>query len=338
MNKHLLKLLSLFLVCAFASCSDAEMITDSEEQNEELVTITFSCGGELINVVSSSMTKTGSSNDLYLFAFWEHKGGDENNDVNWQEYGYIFTDNPGSCQMSFRKNKKYTCDALCIPNGKNLIAEDNGVYGYPFNSPYQGAPVLNKAFYGYHDFMAGFSTITTPKGCSMTALPWNDNYSNQYNSIDKYFGFKKFEAESDANIDINLYRMMYSITLNVTNFTKGKILLYDKIEIKPNEVPFTCILETGTPFYLGRVQNYADITDYDDFIQNYCKDDGDDLKIKYVDKDGNETLLYNNAMEAKRLTNYDISFDLEQVLASDNMGINANLRYEDITNNVPLSL
>lgn len=309
-------------------------------KTDELVTLSFGCGGELINVVSSPMTKATASNDLYLFAFWEHKGGDENWDTNWQEYGYIFTDNPDACQMSFRKNKKYTCDALCIPNGKNLIAEDNGVYGYPFNMPYQEAPKLNKVFYGTHDFSAGFMGCTTPKGSSINALPGNSEYSNQYNSINKYFGFKKFEAESDANIDINLFRMMYSITLNVTNFTKGKIKYYEKYEIKPSDkIPHTQVLEMDyLPYYFGRIQNYADVTDYDNFIKDYCCENWAPLKIIYIDENDNETILFNKNLERKRLTNYDISFDLEQVLASDNMGINTTMQQEDITETESISL
>lgn len=329
----------IYLFCLailMLSCtSDNYFISEdpTPPETDELVTLSFGCGGELINVVSSPMTKAGSSNDLYLFAFWEHKGGDENWDTNWQEYGYIFTDNPDACQMSFRKNKKYTCDALCIPNGKNLIAENNGVYGYPFNMPYQEAPTLNKVFYGTYDFSAGFMGCTTPKGSSINALPGNSEYSNQYNSINKYFGFKKFEAKNESKIDINLYRMMYSITLNITNFNSGKIIIWNKIEIKPGEIPFTHVTEMDyLPYYLGRVPNYTDVTDYEDFIKSYCCESSSPLKIKYVDKNGNETVLFNKDVERKRLTNYDISFDLEQILASDNMGIETNLKNEDITN------
>lgn len=311
-------------------------------ETDELVTLSFGCGGELINIVNSPMTKGGgSSDDLYLFAFWEHKGGDESQSINWVEYGYIFTDNPSSCIMSFRKNKKYTCDALCIPNGKKLIEHNGNHYGYPFNTPYHEPPVLNKVAYGYHDFMAGFNGCATPKGGNINDLPYNERNSHSFNSIERYFGFKKFMAESDSKIDINLYRMMYSISLNITNFTEGKIILMNKFEISPKDVPFNRVIEMGAPFYMGRIfDEYYGVTngDFDGCIENYKYDSDFNFQIKYNDKKGNQTMLTDKVIELKRLTNYDISFDLQQVLASDNMGIETNLKNEDITDSGSISL
>ena len=197
----------IYLFCLailMLSCtSDNYFISEdpTPPETDELVTLSFGCGGELINVVSSPMTKAGSSNDLYLFVFFEYRGGE-----NWLDYGYIFTDNPSSCQMSFRKNKEYLCNAICVPNGKNLIAYENGIWGYPFKPmPHcEEIPVLNKVSYGTTCFDICYSS-TTPKGTSVYSYA----NENKFNSIDKYFGFKSFTAESDASISINLYRMMF---------------------------------------------------------------------------------------------------------------------------------
>jgi len=335
MNNHLLKIMSLCLVCVFTSCSDAEMITNSEEQNEELVTITFSCGGELVNVVSSPMTKAGSSDDLYLFVFFEYKGGDKRYVESWLDYGYIFTDNPSSCQMSFRKNKEYLCNAICVPNGKNLIAYENGTWGFPFKPmPHcEEIPVLNKVSYGTTCFDICYGS-TTPKGTSVYSYA----SENKFNSIDKYFGFKSFTAESDASININLYRMMFSISLNITNFTEGKIKLFEKHYIEPKDIPSSTVMELEPPIYLGRGFDYSDVSDYDSLLQCYSTIYYNFDIIDYIDKNGNTYQILKKDLEIKRITNYEISFDLEQVLASDNMGINANLQNEDITNNEQIPL
>lgn len=301
-------------------------------ETDELVALSFGCGGELVNVVSSPMTKAGSSDDLYLFMFWEN-----NPEVsqNWTNYGYIFTDNPATCRMSFRKNKTYICNALCVPEGKKVIESCGNHYGYPFNTPYDGFLELNKTYYGQLDLHFSYPGIATPKGCSINALPFNYDKSNEWNSIEQYFGIKKFIAENDAKIDINLYRMMYSITLNITNFTEGKITIFDKYEIKPKDIPYTKIFE------LSQMSNdigiQIDAEDYDEFLNNYSYDFYD-LNLKYIDKKGNTTLLYKGGFNIKRLTNYDISFDLEQILANDNMGIETNLQNEDITDSGSISL
>ncbi|MBR4842873.1 MAG: hypothetical protein IK006_07260, partial [Bacteroidaceae bacterium] len=233
---------SVYLICMAilgVSCtSDNYVPEENNVSDEEYVTMSFGYSGELVNVTTSSMTKvtkSGSSDDLFLFTLYEVNG--EN--TNEHTYGYLVSDDPESCSMSFLKNRTYICQALCIPNGKTLIAKKpNGNYDYPFveMGPYAGRSYkLNEPFYGDFAFDQGFLGFCMPSDLNEeigNEIQWYDYY---YNPVDIYYGAMFFNPEKNTNIVIDFYRMMFSVSLNITNFQSGKIRLLNKYEIHPSD-------------------------------------------------------------------------------------------------------
>ena len=315
--KKFFYLFSLVLLCL--SCSD----NDSRVQPiPEMVELSFSCSGELVDVVETAMTKANTSDDLYLFEFYywdEHYA--------WLPYGIFFTDNPSAYTVSFLKNKRYACSAICIPNGKNLIAHNGDSYGLPFTNYYNNDnpfPKLNdKVYYGTAGAVFGLDEgLTTPANCNYSILPHDNSNTNLFNSIDKYFGSKVFTAEENVCLEINMFRMMFSISLTVDNFTEGKIVVLDKYILSPNDIPFDKVMELP---YMPNATGRRGFTD--DEIKNFAP--GYTLNIKYVDEDGKTFEILNKTMDIKRLTKYEISFDLNNVLDSYKVGFDTNLQEEN---------
>lgn len=325
-----MKRLIFYLMALFICVSCSESVFESQP-TAEMVDISFSCGGELVNVTESPMTKaTTCSNDLYVFEFyyWDDY-------YNWLPYACFFTDNPSNYSVSFVKNQKYACSAVCVPNGKNLIAHSGINYGFPFTNYWDNQPFPkfnDKTSYGTAGVSFGVSAgLTTPKGKPHNVKPYDDECTNQWNNIDKYFGSASFIAENDTKISINMFRMMFAIKLSVENFTEGKIVLLDKYYLAPRDLPFDKVIEMEC---LPNASGRRGFTD--DEVKSFAP--GSTLNIKYIDKSGAEFTIFNKTIDIQRLTKYDISFDLKEVLEKDKMGIETSFQTEAISDTITYNL
>jgi hypothetical protein len=307
---------------------------------EEYVSIGFS--PTTVEIQESPLCITRSnSNDLYGLQIQEVYG--KNDNIERIETAVCWlTDNLSKSSITLKKNKRYFCYLVYVPNGKNILYNTGKNYGSPFfHLGPNSSPEYDKIHYGsYYDM--NFASY----GASMTKDK-NDYriQANMWNQVDIYYGFASILTTKDDEVNIDLYRMMFGLNINATNFTKGKLVVYSKTAndsydsvmandgyvytLTPSKPSLDVVLElVYMPFDQG-----SDILNYS--IEKWSCNDN--LAIDHINDSGKVTPLVRQEFKTQRMIKYSIELDVDELLAEVEDTIKPNIiedNWSDVTTTV----
>lgn len=268
-------------------------------------------------MAESPLTKAGSSNDLY---------GLEIMTDNDQIYACWFTDDIASSSIRLLKGKTYNFHLMYVPNGKNILVSSGSTYGNPFfHLGSLKTPQLGNIYYGgNYDMNFGCYGAAQKKGKSSYYIQ-----TNAWNDVDIYYGFKQVKAESDVEININLYRQMFGLEITATNFTRGTLHVYSGMagesygeakgynanifDMTPSSPKLDKVLEMNympwCSFSIG-VSSEEDVANWSGPGEAYAET----LKIAYTTPDGETLELISQKFIAKRMTKYSVNIDVDELV------------------------
>lgn len=309
MKNHII-LLGVCLLAIFASCENKpELIT------EEYVEVALKPKG--VDMTESPLSKAGTSSDLYGL---EIMVDDD------QIYACWVTDDISSSTIRLLKGKTYNFHLMYVPDGKNIIASSGKTYGNPFFhlGPLR-TPEIGSIYYGgNYDMNYGcFGTAQKKgKGSSVQANAWND--------VDIYYGFKQVKAESDMEVNINLYREMFGLEITATNFSRGTLHVYSGMagcssygeakgydayiyDLTPSSPKLDKVLEMNyMPWCSFNIAIHSE-----EEVANWCEPGGgyaETLHIAYTTPDGETLELISQSFIAKRMTKYSVIIDVDELV------------------------
>lgn len=189
---------------------------------DSIVTVSFTTGGEVV-LSEEPLTKSiaTSPDDLWGFQVYQYPDSvaGENATFSGTAYACGYYDCLDSIKIPLVKGKWYGFTLTYIPNGKNIIAVEEGIYGTPFNEYVSNNRKPNKMYYNedMDDLERGI--------VSFTYLNYGAFNCDYFSSVERYQGVKwnVYATDSTTAIGINLYRMMTGVKLVAEDFTSGTI-------------------------------------------------------------------------------------------------------------------
>ena len=191
---------------------------------DSIVTVSFTTGGEVV-LSEEPLTKSiaTSPDDLWGFQVYQYPDSvaGENATFSGIEYMCGYYDCLDSIKMPLVKGKWYGFTLTYIPNGKNIIAINEGIYGSPFNRYVSSGKKLNILYYGEKISNLYYGEVSLGVG-NYGAF---ENF--YFSSVERYQGVKwnVYATDSTTTIAINLYRMMTGVKIVAEDFTSGTILV-----------------------------------------------------------------------------------------------------------------
>lgn len=285
-------------------------------------------------VQANPMTKAGS-NDLYGINIKEIVKEEYQDWAQAYEYNVahyavgVFSDLQDAT-VKLVKNRKYGVEVVYVPNGKNVILLDGqSGYGNPFtNLGPERNPEYGRYIYGDVADMnfAQYGASQAPDKLDYRIQ------ANCGNTIDIYYGGKIVEADSDSNIEINLYRQMFNVLIDVKNLKKGRVLMtygnsYGVVQeyngychsATPSSPTIDVVMELSrmpyyryTPFQFMGDDDYYYFSPYSEELYKSWKSNYDSIHLYYENEDNQVIRLFDIEGPFSRMTKYTISFDLEQ--------------------------
>lgn len=272
-----------------------------------------------VDISTSPLTRSGDD-DLYGVEIL--KDG--------EVYACWLTDNLSSSPIRLLKSKTYNVHVMYVPNGKNILYKSGNYYGNPFfhlgplNSPEFGHGIYYGGNYDMNYGSFGAAQVKSKNTYFTQANAWND--------VDIYYGFKQVSADSDTDINVNLYRQMFGLEVTATNFTNGVIHVYsgnagqsyeeakanqgNVFDLTPSSPRIDKVLEL---FYMPWC-HFNFIMTTEEEVANwgipYCDDPVwyDQLRIAYTTPDGETLELVSQKFQPKRMTKYSISINVDELV------------------------
>lgn len=307
----------------FTSCSGE--LDDKRQLDLSGETVSVTLNASSFDFVTSPMTKTGVVSGLYGVQITDCKSN--------KVHACWLTEDLSDQSFKLIKGATYRVLVVFVPDGKNLLESKDGVYGPPFmQNPYSESPVL-----GHDIYYGDICNINTARygRAQKKGQSSSDLQSNILNDIDIYYGGTEITADSDVTLDINLFRCMFGLDIEVLNFTEGKIHIYEYYYThhtyatlrKINGVIYTL---TPSENRLDKALELVIMPFYetsDESFQNYKSPLN--LHIDYEYPDGTVVTLFEKDVKVSRMVKYSFSFDLEEVLKTATGGMNITIREEE---------
>lgn len=309
---------------AFTSCIGE---IDPERQSslsDETVSVTLNASS--FEFMESPITKSVPTAGLYGVQITDKSVG--------EVYACWLTDDLSKESFKLVKDAKYSIIVVFVPDGENVLESNDGVFGPPFRYNFGSAsPVLGHSIYyggGVNIKSACFGTAQK-KGRSS----WYEQ-SNLLNDVDIYCGGKEIVPQSDVELDINLFRCMFGLNIEVSNLKEGKVHIYQNgfsndtyADLLRNDG----ICHTLTPenSSMDKILElvYMPLLDNDEGYLKYRSSLS--INIDYEYPDGNVVTLFKKSTYVKRMYRYSFSFDLEEVLKTVTGGMSVSIEDEDWT-------
>lgn len=343
-------LFCLLFMAMLLGCSknDIEPISPTPEPSEpelpsistdtDSVIVSFKLGGDF--KYSEEDLSRSTSNDLYAVRVYQSQKELTTLHVmeNVTIYATGYFDTPSNVVLKLAKNRYYHFEMAYIPNAKNLIHKfPEGHYGIPFFAPYSEKQLqINEFLYSTDDLDGVWATAASQgKGISDYRIQEND-----FNTIERYQGLLWNFTPDKSEVKINLYRMMVGLKLIVNDFTEGTIILQSvhghKYNLKPvsgsttNTLDMTvCLMKLPQIIDAHIYLNLDEQTDeaFREMIKKE-KPFGDEslgnIQIHYVDKDGDDIVLYNNQSfifkrNKKHVLEFSVSDAIENGMLTPNV-------------------
>lgn len=282
--------------------------TELPSLSADSVLVSFKLGGDF-KYTEEDLSRS-TSNDLYAVRVYQSQKELTTLEVlqNVTTYATGYFDTPSNVVLKLAKNRYYHFEMAYIPNAKNLIHQfPEGHYGIPFYAPYSDKKLqINEFLYTTVQEDGVWATAASQgKGISDYRMQEND-----FNTIERYNGLLWNFTPDQSEVKINLYKMMVGLKLIVTDFTEGSIVLQSvhghKYSLKPASDNSTNILDvTVCLMMLPQIidaHNHLNLDEQtDEAFREMIKREkpfGDEswgnIQIHYVDKDGDDIVLYNN--------------------------------------------
>lgn len=203
--KKLLFFPSLLAAFLILSCSLEE---EDHIEKDDLVSIGFKTGGDIsFSNRPLKLSETGAE-DLFAIQFYEAETG--------KPYAHVLGDDISQIQVDFKKGETYKLKMTFIKNGKNIIIEDSvDKWGIPFTTEFTRTE-LNRTYYSSATHFLAISSAY------ITAI--EDSISvGRYVEVDRYHSVSdSFNITAETGqIEINLKRMVFGVTLNVELLEPG---------------------------------------------------------------------------------------------------------------------
>lgn len=314
---------------AFTSCTGEIVPERQSDLSNETVSVTLNALS--FEFATSPMTKSVPQSGLYGVQIRPWGMEYINNEI----HACWLTEDLSSQPFKLKKGTTYIISVVFVPNGQEVLESSEGIYGPPFmngNGPGYASPVLGNDIYygGSANINSAALGVSQKKGKGS----WLTQ-SNLLNDVEIYYGGTKITAESDVNLDINLFRCMFGLQIEVLNLTEGKIHVYEceytndsygalqkndgiSYTLTPGESCMDLALElVHMPFGVYDEETYES---YQSPLH---------INIDYEYPDGSVVTLFKKSAEVRRMVKYSFSFDLADVLETVSGGMNVSLRDED---------
>ena len=338
----------LLFLAVFAGCSKSDIepnppTPDPDKPvippvSSDSVIVSFKLGGDF--KYSEEDMSRSTSNDLYAVRVYQSQNELTTLDVLTKVtlYATGYFDTPSNVVLKLAKNRYYHFEMAYIPNATNLIHQfPEGHYGLPFHAPYSDKKLqINEFLYTTVQEDGIWATAASQgKGISNYRVQEND-----FNTIERYQGLLWNFTPDQSEVKINLYKMMVGLKLIVNDFTEGSIILQSvhghKYTLKPasegttNTLDVTvCLMSLPQIIDAHLFLNLDEQTDeaFREMIKRE-KPFGDEstgnLQIHYVDKDGDDIVLYNNQSfifkrNKRHVLEFSVSDAIENGMLSPNV-------------------
>ena len=281
---------------------------DKPSVSEDSVFVSFKLGGDF--KYSEEDMSRSTSNDLYAVRVYQSQKELTTLDVltNVTTYATGYFDTPGNVILKLAKDRYYHFEMVYIPNAKSIIHQyPEGHYGIPFYAPYSDKKFqINEFLYSTNQLDGLWVTAASQEKGNSSFKVQDCNF----NTIERYNGLLWNFTPNQSEVKINLYKMMVGLKLIVNDFTEGTIILQSahghKYSLKPASSGTTNTLDITTCLMmLPQILDahiYLNLDEQtDEAFREMIKREkpfGDEswgnLQIHYVDKDGDDIVLYNN--------------------------------------------
>lgn len=335
MRKYLnlvIAVVSAAIIFAFTSCAGKMDPSTESIQSDDTVNITLRASS--FDFVTSPMTKSVTEPGLYGVQIIPYGPEYINNEV----HACWLTENLSEQSFKLNKGITYFIQVVFVPNGKEVLESNDGVYGPPFMN--DGGVNYTSPVLGHEIYYGGAANIKTAGNGTAQKKGHSSWYvqSNLLSDVDIYHGGTKITAQNDMSLDINLYRCMFGLQIEVSNLTEGKIHIYEceytnnsyAAVLRNNGIVYTLTPEESTldkalelvtmPF--GQATDET-IVDYESPLA---------INIDYEYPDGGVVTLFHKTAWVKRMVKYSFSFDLDEVLETVNGNTDATIQDEDWQN------
>jgi hypothetical protein len=205
------KLFFLFVCAAIAAACSSEMEVPSPvNPDNEMVEVSFNLGGDYVSVEETPMTRAFAENAKTLYALQIKEKKVAGYDA---PYAWGLFDNMDNARISLKKGKDYIVEALVIIEREDTIFNREGHYSMPFfegglsDGVYDELPKITNSFLTnnhYSIYTDGYAIMDS------------ENSVKKLSRVDRYFGKKEFNQDSENSISIDMDRFAFSFTYNVT--------------------------------------------------------------------------------------------------------------------------
>ena len=327
-----LAVFSTAILVAFTSCAGKMETSTDFAQLDDTVSVTLNALS--FDFVTSPMTKSVTEPGLYGVQIVPYGPEYINNEV----HACWLTENIAEQSFKLKKGTTYFIQVVFVPNGKEVLESNDGVYGPPFmngSGANYTSPVLGHDIYygGAANIKSAGNGTAQKKGHSSWYVQ-----SNLLSDVDIYHGGTKITAQNDITLDINLYRCMFGLQIEVSNLKEGKIHIYESDYT--NETYAAVLRNNGIVYTLTPQESSMDKAlelvsmpfshATDETIINY--ESPLVINIDYEYPDGSVITLFNKRAWVKRMVKYSFSFDLDEVLETVSGRTDATIQDEDWQN------
>lgn len=280
-------LMAVAMCANFASCSNEDVA--SEEQNE-YVTVKLGCGGEILDIKNSPLSRAGEEtvldeNDMLLLSITELEANGYGGYENKSSYAYAVMPYQSNLEFKLLKGRYYRVYASVIVDGIER--------GYTLNnSEYKEGGIVyesNGLFYEMGEVQ-------------------NEQYD-----YDRFYGmYNDFEAVEDANVSVDLYRVAFGAKILSSGLAEGESL---NIEVcryqdyyETYEGDYTVNLDAPDAVdYRVRTVNYIDNA-WNCAIAYQCGEGEEYSEHKYLKITWNKLDSETGEFEAINMGTYDVPF------------------------------
>ena len=313
--KKLILILAIFGLLPLLHSCEKNIPAD---QPEEYVELGLRLKGVEISI--DSITKGASSNDIYCVEVQKDDEG--------ETYAIWVTDDITSQKFKLLKGHKYRFYVMYLPDGKNIIHGDDFapfLSGMPWICPGLKDGICYGSQYGNPGAGSG---AVRKKGDPESGMPAAGYFLND---VERYHGYAQVdEAVTNITLDVNLYRQMFALEIQMKNFTEGEIRISSDItggvsyvnniyNITPSDSVFCKTLELPGMPWVGANSEEA--------VKNYESEIS--FIVDYIAPDGESMTILHYRDYHKRMTKIKIQFDMKEILANVESGITPNVIPED---------
>lgn len=288
------------LMIVFAAC-EKEFVESVDEE----ILVGFTTGGE-ISVMSSPLSKGGSSTDLYGVQIEKvYEDGSKTH------YCYGLFDDMSLAKVKMYPTDKYEVKVGYVPNGKNVVkliegTEEYGSWEIPFNNSGWKKIALNEFTYDKSSEIFHLEyAVVVGNGGSRTDGPHRSGVSYYFAKVDEY-------TPTAGNPVLSLNLLRYNFGLEFI-FKSSDYAGYDKILIQ-----LDTDYSTHESFYatVDQTKEYSKLTISPILSGSYNPDNS----IKFtIGTDADATAFYDGQLSISRNEMYHITVTRPETATSSSM-------------------